>query len=60
MLRDRWNEQSKGLHAGGVPILTSGLKVVPWAQPTPAKDAQLAELWKFSAERICHAFDVPL
>jgi phage portal protein BeeE len=24
-LRDRWNEQAKGLHAGGVPILTHGL-----------------------------------
>jgi phage portal protein BeeE len=28
-LRDRWNEQSKGLSAGGTPILTSGLKVLP-------------------------------
>jgi HK97 family phage portal protein len=57
-LRDRWNEQSKGLHAGGIPILTAGLKVQPWA--TPAKDAQLAELMKLSAEKICHAFRVPL
>jgi HK97 family phage portal protein len=57
-LRDRWAEQSKGLHAGGVPILTSGLKVVPWS--TPAKDAQLAELSKLSAERICWAFGIPL
>ena len=37
-LRDRWHEQAKGLHQGGTPILTSGLKVEPWA--TPAKDAQ--------------------
>src|SRR5262249_34397218 len=50
-IRDRWNDQSKGLHAGGVPILTAGLKVIPWS--TPAKDAQLAELSKLSAERIC-------
>src|SRR5215831_18441937 len=57
-IRDRWNEQSKGLHAGGVPILTSGLKVQPWS--TPAKDAQLAELSKLSAERICWAFGIPL
>jgi HK97 family phage portal protein len=57
-LRDRWLEQSKGLHAGGTPILTAGLKVQPWA--TPAKDAQLAELTKISSERICYAFGIPL
>jgi hypothetical protein len=43
-LRDRWNEQSKGLHAGGVSILTHGLKVQPWTTPAAAKDLQLAEL----------------
>jgi HK97 family phage portal protein len=57
-IRDRWNEQAKGLHQGGTPILTSGLKVMPWS--TPAKDAQLAELSKLSAERICWAFGIPL
>jgi HK97 family phage portal protein len=57
-LRDRWHEQAKGLHQGGTPILTGGLKVQPWA--TPAKDAQLAELSKLSAERICWAFGIPL
>jgi HK97 family phage portal protein len=57
-IRDRWYEQAKGLHQGGTPILTAGLKVQPWA--TPAKDAQLAELSKLSAERICWAFGIPL
>src|SRR5215471_18591232 len=57
-IRDRWHEQAKGLHQGGTPILTAGLKVMPWA--TPAKDAQLAELSKLSAERICWAFGIPL
>jgi phage portal protein BeeE len=57
-LRDRWNEQAKGLHQGGTPILTAGLKVFPWS--TPAKDAQIAELSKLSAERICWAFGIPL
>jgi HK97 family phage portal protein len=57
-LRDRWNEQSKGLQQGGTPILTSGLTVVPWS--TPAKDAQIAELAKISHEMIAHAFRVPL
>jgi HK97 family phage portal protein len=57
-LRDRWHEQAKGLHAGGTPILTAGMKVVPWS--IPAKDAQLAELTKLSAERIAWAFGIPL
>src|SRR5215831_8884634 len=57
-IRDRWNKQAKGLHQGGTPILTAGFKVQPWA--TPAKDAQLAELSKLSAERICWAFGIPL
>jgi phage portal protein BeeE len=57
-IRDRWNEQAKGLHQGGTPILTGGLKVVPWS--TPARDAQLAELSKLAAERICYAFGIPL
>jgi HK97 family phage portal protein len=59
-LRDRWNEQAKGLHQGGVPILTAGLKVQPWVQPEAAKDQQLAELMRLSAERIALAFRVPL
>ena len=33
-LRDRWNEQAKGLNQGGTPILTAGLKVMPWAVPS--------------------------
>jgi HK97 family phage portal protein len=57
-LRDRWNEQSKALSQGGVPILSGGLKVMPWN--VPAKDAQLAELMRLSAERICLAFGIPL
>ena len=57
-MRDRWNEQSKGLHAGGVPILTAGLKVQPWT--VPAKDAELATVMKISDERIALAFRVPL
>jgi HK97 family phage portal protein len=57
-LRDRWLEQSKGLHAGGVPLLTAGLRVHPWG--VPAKDAQAAELSRLSAERICWAFGIPL
>jgi HK97 family phage portal protein len=56
-IRDRRHEQAKGLHQGGTPILTAGLKVQPWS--TPAKDAQLAELSKLSAERICACVENP-
>lgn len=59
-LRDRWNEQAKGLHAGGVPILTAGLKVQPWNVPGAAKDMQLAELLNLTQQQIALAFGVPL
>jgi HK97 family phage portal protein len=57
-LRDRWNEQVRGLQAGGTPILTSGLKVQPWAQG--AKDSELAEVAKMSGQNIALAYRVPL
>ena len=57
-LRDRWNEQAKGLHQGGTPILTAGLKVQPWAQS--GKDAATAEMMKLSNEHIALAFRIPL
>lgn len=57
-LRDRWEEQSRGLNQGGVPILTNGLK---WtAMGTTAQDAQLADLMKMTREDIALAFRVPL
>lgn len=57
-MRDRWNEQSKGLHQGDTPILSGGLKITPWT--VPARDAQLAELMRLSAEKICWAYQIPL
>jgi HK97 family phage portal protein len=57
-LRDRWNEQSKGLYQGGTPILTAGLKVQPWA--IAGKDAATADILKLSNEHIALAFRVPL
>lgn len=58
-LRDRWNEQSRGLGAGGTPILTAGLKPVPLSSST-AENSQLAEIMKMSEQRIALAFRVPL
>jgi HK97 family phage portal protein len=57
-LRDRWNEQSRSLNAGGTPILTAGLKVQPWS--VGGKDAQLAEMMKLSEEHIALAFRIPM
>ena len=57
-LRDRWNEQAKGLNQGGTPILTAGLKVQPWA--IASKDAATAEILKLSNDNIALAFRIPL
>jgi HK97 family phage portal protein len=58
-LRDRWNEQAKGLSAGGTPILTHGLKVLPW-EANMAKDLQVAEQLKLDNENIALVFRIPL
>lgn len=58
-LRMRWNEQARGLNAGGTPILTAGL--TPVAMPAVnANDAQLADIMKMSEQRIALAFRVPM
>jgi HK97 family phage portal protein len=57
-LRDRWNEQAKGLKQGGTPILTAGLKVQPWAMG--GKDAAIADIAKMSKENIALVYRVPL
>jgi HK97 family phage portal protein len=56
-LRDRWNEQVKGFQQGGTPILTAGLKVMPWSQN--GKDAATAEMLKLTNQHIALAFRVP-
>jgi HK97 family phage portal protein len=57
-LRERWDEQSKGLSAGGTPILTSGLKFQPIS--VSQADAQFAEAQKMSDQQIAEVFRVPL
>jgi HK97 family phage portal protein len=57
-IRDRWDEQSKGLKAGGTPILTAGLK--PQILSSNSKDAELAEIMKLTDQKIALAFRVPL
>jgi HK97 family phage portal protein len=57
-LRGRWDEQAKGLAAGGTPILTSGLKFQPIS--VSQADAQFAEAQKMSDQQIAAVFRVPL
>ena len=58
IIRDRWNEQSRGINQGSVPILSQGLKVQPWG--AVSKDAAIAEVLKVSDQRIALAFRIPL
>jgi HK97 family phage portal protein len=57
-LRDRWDEQSRGINQGKTPILTHGLKVSPWT--VGGRDAQVAEMLKLSKENIALVFRIPL
>ena len=57
-LRARWNEQAKGMNAGGVPILTHGLKFQPIAISN--QDAQIIEQQKLTDTKIAAVFGVPI
>lgn len=56
-LRDRWNEQSKGMQIGGVPILTAGLKWNPLT--LSVGDAALIDLYKVSVADVARVMRVP-
>jgi HK97 family phage portal protein len=56
-LRARWNEQAKGMNAGGVPILTHGLKFQPISISN--EDAQVIEQLKLNDRTIAAVFGVP-
>lgn len=57
-LRQRWNDQTQGVSAGGTPILTAGLK---WnATNVNSRDAQLAEMLSLADQRIATVYRVPL
>jgi HK97 family phage portal protein len=58
-LRDRWNEQTQGINQGLTPILTNGLQLKEWGG-SGGRDAQIAEVYKLSGEKIALAFRVPL
>jgi HK97 family phage portal protein len=56
-LRKAWEEHSKDLNSGGVPILGGGMK---WQSMSLAsQDAQLVEAWRMTVEDISRVFRVP-
>lgn len=56
-LRAAFEEQSKGLSSGKIPILAGGLKFQPMS--INSQDAQLVEAQRLSLEDICRVFGVP-
>lgn len=56
-LRQAFEEQSKGLSSGKIPILAGGLKFQPLS--INSQDAQLVEAQRLSLEDICRVFGVP-
>lgn len=57
-LRERWEAQTKGINAGGTPILTAGLKAI--TVTSSARDSQLAETMKMTNESVALVMRVPL
>lgn len=57
-LRQRWDAQTKGEHAGGTPILSWGLKAKEIQ--FRAGDGQLADMLKLSDQAVALAFRTPL
>jgi HK97 family phage portal protein len=57
-IRQRWDEQAAGFHAGETAIMSHGLKPIPVY--TNAQDSQLADVLKLSDQHIALVFRVPL
>ena len=56
-LRTRWDDQARGMNAGGTPILTSGLKFQSISVSN--QDAQIIEQLKLNDQTIAAVFGVP-
>jgi HK97 family phage portal protein len=57
-LRRAFDEKTKGPNAGGVPILSAGLKWQPMT--ATSRDSQLAEIMGYTDKRIAAVYRVPL
>ena len=58
MMRDRWDEMTKGINSGKVPILSWGFKWQPLS--LSSTDSQLIESLKLSTKDIAAIFGVPM
>lgn len=58
MLRAAWEAQSQGLNAGGVPILSNGMKWQPMS--ISSQDSEIAAAFNMTIEDVARAFRVPL
>jgi len=58
MLRAAWEAQSVGMNAGGVPILSNGLKWDPMS--ISSQDSEIAAAFNMTVEDVARAFRVPL
>src|SRR4029077_10872109 len=56
-LREAWKAQSSGMNAGGVPLLTMGVKFQPMSVSN--EDAQIVEQLKLNDRTIAAVFGVP-
>lgn len=56
-LREAWDNHSKKLNSGGVPILGGGMKWQPLS--VQSQDAQLVEAWRMTVEDISRVFRIP-
>jgi HK97 family phage portal protein len=58
MLRAAWDAQSQGLNAGGVPILSNGMKWQPMS--ISSQDSEIQAAYNMTIEDVARAFRVPL
>jgi HK97 family phage portal protein len=56
-VRAGWDEQTRGMNAGGTPILHGGLK--PHLISSTAQDAQLAETMKLGDQAVAEVYRIP-
>ena len=57
VLRESWEEQSKSLNNGGVPVLSNGLEWKPLS--ITSQDAEMVSAWRMTIEEISRVFRVP-
>jgi HK97 family phage portal protein len=61
-IRAKWDERTRGVNAGGTPILTHGLKynAVNSGGSGGSRDGRLADMLQITDQRIASAYRVPL